>query len=106
MRLIAIIPLALLTSGCLAPGERDPTRYPWDQPRHPPVAARSAIPPLAVPPTRFVPPEGSYCVVAIEPSNRTGIVIGGKAPRNHGLLGPPEPGALQRLEAAALAAQD
>jgi len=79
MRLLALLPLALLTTGCLAPGERDPTRYPWDQPARA-VAARGAIPPLAVPPAKFVPPQGTYCVMAIEPSSRTGIVVGGKAP--------------------------
>jgi hypothetical protein len=80
MRLLALLPLALLTTGCLAPGERDPTRYPWDQPWHPPVATRGAIPPLAAPPAKLVPPQGTYCVVAIEPSSRTGINVTGNAP--------------------------
>ena len=83
MRLLALLPFALLTTGCLAPGERDPTRYPWDprnSARHPPLVARGAIPPLAVPPQQFAPPPGTYCVVALEPPSSTGIVIGGKAP--------------------------
>ena len=69
-------------SGCLAPGERDPTRYPWDprNVRHPPVVARGAIPPLAAPRQQFVPPPGTYCVMAIEPRAASGIVVGGKAP--------------------------
>ena len=83
MRLLAFLPLALLTTGCLAPGERDPARYPWDPrnaARHPPLVARGAIPPLAVPPQRFAPPPGTYCVVDLEPPSSSGIVIGGKAP--------------------------
>jgi hypothetical protein len=88
MRAPTIIPLATLLAGCLAPGERDPTRYPWD-PRnkvamvpapHPPLTARGAIPPLADPRQQFVPPRGTYCVVAIEPQGTTGITVGGKAP--------------------------
>ena len=78
MRVLALLPLALLMSGCLAPGTRDPTRYPWDQPRT--IEAAGAIPPLAVPRQKFVPPPGTYCVVAIEPQPKSGIVIGGKAP--------------------------
>jgi hypothetical protein len=83
MRLLAFLPLALLTTGCLAPGERDPARYPWDPrnaARHPPLVARGAIPPLAVPPQRFAPPPGTYCVVVLEPPSSSGIVSGGKAP--------------------------
>ena len=83
MRLLALLPLALLTTGCLAPGERDPTRYPWDPryaARHPPLVARGAIPPLAVPPQQFVPPSGTYCVIALEPQNKSGINVTGKAP--------------------------
>ena len=83
MRLLSFLTLALLTTGCLAPGERDPTRYPRDPrnaARHPPLVARGAIPPLAVPPQQFAPPSGTYCVVALEPPSSSGIVIGGKAP--------------------------
>ena len=83
MRLLALLPFALLTTGCLAPGERDPTRYPWDlrnAARHPPLVARGAIPPLAVPPQQFVPPSGTYCVIALEPQNKSGINVTGKAP--------------------------
>jgi len=83
MRLLALLPLALLTAGCLAPGERDPTRYPWDlrnAARHPPLVARGAIPPLAVPPQQFAPPSGTYCVIALEPQNKSGINVTGKAP--------------------------
>jgi hypothetical protein len=80
MRRMILLSLALLSSGCLAPGERNPTRYPWGQPRHAPVVARGAIPPLAVPPTRFVPPQGTFCVVALEPQSKSGINVTGKAP--------------------------
>ena len=81
----ALLPFALLLSGCLAPGERDPTRYPWD-PRnaalapHAPVVAHGAIPPLAAPQQKFVPPQGSYCIVALQAPSNSGIVVGGKAP--------------------------
>lgn len=87
MRILTLTPLALLLTGCLAPGQPDPTRYPWD-PRNkvagsvprPPLVARGAIPRLAMPQRTFVPPEGSFCVMAIEPQAASGIVIGGKAP--------------------------
>lgn len=86
MRFLAVLPLALLLTGCLAPGERDPTRYPWD-PRNrpaltpqPPVVARGLVPPLANPIPPVTPPQGSYCVIALEPQPRNGIVVGGKAP--------------------------
>jgi hypothetical protein len=82
MRALALLPLALTLTSCLAAHERDPTRYPWD-PRNvqqPPVVARGAIPPLAAPRRQFVPPPGTYCVAAIEPQATSGIVIGGKAP--------------------------
>ena len=85
MRLFRLLPLALTLAGCLAPGTRDPTRYPWDQPRpalsaQPPIVARGAIPRLATPLPRFVPPTGTSCVVAIEPQRTTGITVGGRAP--------------------------
>ena len=44
MRGVAIIAIALATGSCLEHGERDPTRYPWDQPK----------------------PKATYCVVALE----------------------------------------
>ena len=59
MRTLLLVPLALLASGCLGPGERDPTRYPWD-PRntvpHPPIVAGGAIAPLANPQPKLAPP--------------------------------------------------
>jgi hypothetical protein len=84
MRTPALVPLLLLTAACLAPGERDPTRYPWDRRSlalapHPPVVARGAIPPLASPLPPSVPPKGTYCVIALEPQKTTGITVGGKA---------------------------
>jgi len=85
MRALPLLALALLLSGCLAPGERDPTRYPWD-PRnaalspHPPVVAEGAIPPLAPPPAQVAPPQGQFCVMALAPPNASGIIVGGKAP--------------------------
>ena len=103
MRLLAILPLALFTAGCLAPGERDPTRYPWD-PRnrvglsaapHPRIVARGAIAPDPgwQPQPQAVPPQESYCIMAIEQESRSGISIGGNvgvmacsAPAN-----PPQP---------------
>jgi hypothetical protein len=98
MRILALLPLPLLTSGCLAPGQRDPTRYPWDQPQsalapHQPIVAHGALPRLATPLPRFVPPPGTYCVVAIEPQARSGITVGGKAPGilNCGVLPSPPP---------------
>jgi hypothetical protein len=85
MRTLALVPLLLLTGGCLASGERDPTRYPWDRrnlaaARHPPLVARGAIAPLAPAPHPFVPPQGSHCVLAIEQPGSSGIVVGGNAP--------------------------
>ena len=75
MRTPAVIALALLTSGCLAPGERDPTRYPWDQP----------------------PPKATFCVIALEPAGTSGITIGRQRPA---LLGCPDPKTTSRLEPA------
>jgi hypothetical protein len=60
MRPLAVLPLALLAAGCLAPGERDPTRYPWDQPR----------------------PKGSYCIISLEMPGTAGIVINPDARRD------------------------
>ena len=57
MRQLAFLPLALLISACWTPGpgELDPTRYPWDQPR----------------------PRASYCIVSLETPSSTGITLGG-----------------------------
>jgi hypothetical protein len=83
MRTRLILVLSLLTSGCLAPGERDPTRYPWDQP-HPLLQARGALEPwpqpLLPPPPPQGLPSGTYCVIALEPAPKSGITVGGKAP--------------------------
>lgn len=57
MRSFAVIPLALVTAGCLAPGERNPARYPWDRPK----------------------PRAAFCIVALEPTAATGIVLKGSA---------------------------
>ena len=51
MRTLVPVALALLTAGCLAPGERDPTRYPWNQPV----------------------PKGTYCIISLEAPSATGI---------------------------------
>jgi hypothetical protein len=58
MRSFALIPLALLAGGCWTPGpgQFDPTRYPWDQPK----------------------PEDNYCVISLEQPSATGITIGGQ----------------------------
>jgi hypothetical protein len=85
MRTLALVPLVLLAAGCLAPGERDPTRYPWDRRNlaaapHPPLAAHGAIAPLAPLPSPAAQLHGDYCVVALDQSGSSGIVVGGKAP--------------------------
>jgi hypothetical protein len=85
MRIFALLPLAFLLAGCLAPGQRDPTRYPWDSRNapsalHPPVVARGAIPPLVIPQPQPRPPNGIFCVIALIPPNTSGITVGAKAP--------------------------
>lgn len=57
MRTLAVVIAALLTSACWTPGpgQLDPTRYPWDQPRRP----------------------GSYCIVSLELGSSNGITVGG-----------------------------
>jgi hypothetical protein len=112
MRVTGLVPLIFLLTGCLAPGERDPTRYPWD-PRnkpaltaipHPPIVARGAIAPdpswqpQLQPVPQPVPPGGSYCVIAIEPQPTTGITVGGKAPGIVACSAPasPRPGRIPR----------
>ena len=89
MRTAALRPLTLVLAGCLAPGERDPTRYPWHPLNkvapapapHPRIEARGAIAPDPSwqPQPQAVPPQGSYCVMAIEQESKTGIVLGGNA---------------------------
>jgi hypothetical protein len=84
---ILLIPLTALLAGCLAPGERDPTRYPWD-PRnrpaaaapHPRIVARGAVSPdpnWQPQPQQPLPPGSSYCIIAIEQESQSGIVAGG-----------------------------
>lgn len=87
-RALALLPLALLLAGCWTPGpgQVDPTRYPWDQPghAHAPIVARGGISPVQPKPAeatpRPTPPQGTYCVVALEPSTQTGITFSGNAP--------------------------
>lgn len=57
MRAPATICLPLLLAACLAPGERDPTRYPWERPK----------------------PEAQYCIVSLELPGSTGITVGGRS---------------------------
>jgi hypothetical protein len=87
MRALLLLPLFALLAGCLAPGERDPTRYPWDQPAptpapHPRIEARGMISPNPdwQPQPQPVRPQGSYCIMAIERESRSGIKVGGQAP--------------------------
>ena len=90
MRRIALIPLALLVSGCWkpGPGEVDPTRYPWDQPIAPAQAQpRPAAKPEPVtgsepaPTVAAAEPEREFiaCVVPLEPVAQSGIIIRGNA---------------------------
>jgi hypothetical protein len=65
MRSLALLPFAVLLAGCLGPGERDPTRYPWQQPKR----------------------AGVYCVVALQPASSGIVISGGAGPR----LGCPAP---------------
>jgi hypothetical protein len=55
MRRHMLLPLTLLLAGCWTPGpgQVDPTRYPWDQPKP------------------------GYCVVSLELPSSSGIVAGG-----------------------------
>ena len=87
MRAFLLLPLAALVTGCLAPGDRDPTRYPWD-PRnqaaaapHPRIVARGAIAPDPnwQPQPQPVLPQASYCIMAIEHESASGISVGGQA---------------------------
>lgn len=98
MRILTLLPFALLLGGCLAPGQRNPTRYPWDRRNlaalpHPPLVARGGLPPVAAPRQKFVPPEGSYCVIALEPRAQglNGVIVGGKAPGILSCSVPPVP---------------
>jgi hypothetical protein len=67
MRVIALAMLAMLTSACWTPGpgQRDPTRYPWDQ-RLNRVAEAPAT------------GEARFCVVSLE-QPRSGIIVSGGA---------------------------
>jgi len=58
MRASTVIPLALLTTACWTPGpgQLDPTRYPWNQPK----------------------PKGTYCIVSLGQPGATGITVGGQ----------------------------
>ena len=60
MKALLPIAAALLTSACWTPGpgQVDPTRYPWDQPRTKP----------------------NYCIVSLENPAATGIVARGRVP--------------------------
>ena len=64
MRCFVLIPFALGTSACWSPGpsEVNPIHYPWHS------VTRKAPP----------SPQGTYCVVALQPA-ASGITIGGKA---------------------------
>lgn len=57
------LPLALATGACWTPGpgQLDPIRYPWDQPRRP--AQRVPAP--------------EYCIVSLEDGHAAGIAAGG-----------------------------
>ena len=99
VRALILIPLAAMLAGCLAPGERDPTRYPWDARNrpalsavpHPPVAAGRAISPIANPQPPVVPPPGTYCVVALAPRGTTGITFTGNAAAMSACSAPADP---------------
>ena len=54
MRTLALVPLAVLVAGCLAPDERDLTRYPWQS------------------------PTPRYCIVSLESARTSGV--GTRAP--------------------------
>jgi hypothetical protein len=72
MRALTVLPLFLLAAGCLAPGERDPTRYPWDAGAQPiPETGEQQRPGL----------EGSYCIMSLEMPGTSGIVANPDAQR-------------------------
>lgn len=54
MRVVALLPMAVLAAGCWTPGpgELDPARYPWDQ---------------------IARPRASYCIVSLETGSGSGI---------------------------------
>lgn len=92
MRALLVLALAAGTAGYLAPGERDPTVYPWNRAPHAPVGAHGAVPPVApwplpAPQGRWDSAPGTYCVVALEPAGGNGIAAGGK-PRIMGCEAP------------------
>ena len=57
MRFAPLLAASMLLGGCWTPGpgQLDPTRYPWDQPK----------------------PGGAYCIVSLEAPSATGITVGG-----------------------------
>jgi hypothetical protein len=99
MRRLILPALALLTSGCWtpAPGQVDPTRYPWDRrnlpaplPPPPPPYGRIEARGLSSPspswttpaphPVPNPPATGEYCVIALEAPASSGInKTGGQA---------------------------
>ena len=71
MRRLALILLTLLTAACLAPGERDPTRYPWDQPQ------------------RRATSKSDYCIMSLELGGASGITAHGATRVNLACKPPP-----------------
>jgi hypothetical protein len=82
MRSVAVIAIALATGSCLEPGERDPTRYPWD--------AKAQ-------------PKATYCVVALKQPASRGIVIGGGNTVNLGCTPPASAAAKPKAEPIVIA---
>jgi hypothetical protein len=86
MRILWLAPTFALLTGCLAPGTRDPTRYPWDARNtvaaapapHPRIVARGMISPNPdwQPQAQPITSQNSYCVMAIEQESRSGIGVG------------------------------
>ena len=101
MRITTLVPFTLMLTGCLAPGERDPTRYPWDLRNtaalspapHPRIVARGAIAPdpdwqpQPGPVPQSLPPGASFCIMAIEQERQSGINISA----NSGVMACPAP---------------
>lgn len=102
MRARILLPLALLTTGCWTPGpgQRDPTRYPWDPgnrvtvtavPNSRVVAKGQIVPdPSWHPAAPLMTRESSYCVMGIEDESKSGSIANGNggtmtcsAPLNH-----------------------
>jgi len=78
MRVLSLLPLALVTAGCWTPGpsQVDPTRYPWAQPvrgigEHGtgPIVARGKLDrqaPFTDPALQPLPPKPDECVISLE----------------------------------------